>query len=431
MRLEVTESMAELSRDAQAAPPSGLAASAATPVHGTRRWMYGGLVVLCLLAVALYAWRRATGAQVQYSTVSASRGPVVQAVLSSGTVNPVITIQVGSYVSGVIQSIACDFNTQVKAGQLCARIDPRPYQVVVDQNAAALGTARAQLVKDRANLAYAKLIDERNRGLLGRGIVSQETADTSSNAYAQARAQVAYDQADVVQHQAQLEAARVNLGYTNIVSPVDGTVVSRNVTQGQTVAASFQTPTLFLIATDLTRMQVDTNVSESDIGRVALGDRAGFTVSSFPEREFTGRVVQVRQAPQTVQNVVTYDVVVGVPNPDLALKPGMTASVRIVTRGVDGVLRVPDQALRYRPSEAAAPHGQSGTPARAHRSMQVWVLADGRPRRVAVTVGLDDDSYAEITGGALREGDSVIVSESAGAAPRGAPAPASMPPPGR
>jgi len=199
-------------------------------------------------------------------------------------------------------------------------------------------------------------------------------------------------------------------------------VVSRNVTQGQTVAASFQTPTLFLIATDLTQMQVDTNVSEADIGRVAAGQAARFTVTAFPDREFSGTVQQVRQAPQSVQNVVTYDVVVAVSNPDLVLKPGMTASMRIVTHRVDDVLRVPDQALHYRPTQQRAGADAAGDravrPAQGERSQRaVWVLRDGQPRRVAVSIGLDDDSDAEISGGTLREGDQVIVSERAGARP--------------
>jgi HlyD family secretion protein len=378
--------------------------------------------VIAAVIVGGYFWQGRADVSPQYATVTAERGTVAPTVVSSGTVNPVITIQVGTYVSGVIESIQCDFNTRVRAGQLCATIDPRPYQVVVDQESASVGTAKAQLEKDRAALAYAKLIYERNADLLHRGIVSQETVDTTKNAYDQAVTQIALDQATITQHEALLKAARINLGYTRIVSPVNGTVVSRNVTQGQTVAASFQTPTLFLIATDLTQMQVDTNVSESDIGRVAVGNQALFTVEAFPDRQFEGQVQQVRQAPQTVQNVVTYDVVVSVPNPGLALKPGMTASMRIVTGRADNALRVPDQALRYNPTGAARKTETAQAPrgGQAHRghAAQVWVLADGQPRRVAVSVGLDDDAYAEITGGDLHEGDAVIVSERAGSAPK-------------
>jgi HlyD family secretion protein len=389
-----------------------------------RRAAVIALAALGLALLAGYLWRHQAGAARHYTTAAVTRGSVAPAVVSSGTVNPITTIQVGTYVSGVIQSILCDFNTQVRAGQLCAKIDPRPYQSTVDQESAALAMARAQLAKDRANLDYARLIDQRNASLLRIGAVSQENADTARNAYDQARAQLALDEATVTQHEARLKAARINLGYTDIVSPVDGTVVSRNVTQGQTVAASFQTPTLFVIATDLTKMQVDTNVSESDIGRVAVGNTTVFTVAAYPQRQFPGTVQQVRQAPQTVQNVVTYDVVVNVPNPGLALRPGMTASIRIVTDRADNVLRVPEQALRYRPTTLAAdPDGASAT---RGRTRQVWVLADGKPRRVPVTTGLDDDAYVQIVAGELREGDRVIVSERADSAGRGTAPPVSV-----
>lgn len=390
---------------------------------------------LALAAAGFYFWHRKETSAPRYFTVAVERGSVVQTVVSSGSVNPVTTIQVGTYVSGVIQEILCDYNTEVKQGQLCARIDPRPYQTIVEQQSAALNTARAQREKAQANLRYAELIHARNTALLQRGIVSQETADTSCNTYMQAKAQLALDQASVAQHEAQLKAARINLDYTNIVSPVDGTVVSRNVTQGQTVAASFQTPTLFLIATDLTEMQVDTNVSESDIGRIAVGDQATFTVSAFPERQYQGRVQQVRQAPLTIQNVVTYDVVIAVSNTDLTLKPGMTASVRIATSRVDNVLRVPGQALRYRPAANVPEQGAADTPAAdasadasqaQNHTGFVWVLADGEARRVPVTLGLEDDRYTEIASG-LREGETVIVSETK-AAPRMRATPSSMVP---
>jgi HlyD family secretion protein len=387
-----------------------------------------GVSAIAAIAFATLVWYGRANTTKAYTTVAVDTGAVAPTVIASGTVNPVTTIQIGTYVSGVIQTLWCDFNTQVHAGQLCAKIDPRPYQTVVDQGLANLATARAQLEKDRANLAFAKLIYERDADLLKRTIVSQETVDTARNAYKQAQSQIALDEATVKQHQAALDAARINLGYTNIVSPVDGTVVSRNVTQGQTVAASFQTPTLFLIATDLTKMQVDTNVSESDIGRVAEGNAATFTVESFPDHPFTGSVTQVRQAPQTVQNVITYDVVVSVANPGLLLKPGMTASMRIVTQRRDKVLRVPDQALRYIPT-ATADGGAAGaakaspnaghTSAHAERQAQVWVLRDGRPQRVPVVIGLDDDSFAEVLKGELHDGDAVIVSEHSGTAARG------------
>jgi HlyD family secretion protein len=373
-------------------------------------------VAVAIVAVALYWWMHRTPAP-HYLTGTVTRGDVMRTVTASGTVNPMTTVQVGTYVSGVLQELHCDFNTQVKAGQLCAKIDPRPYQTVVDQENAALGTARAQLAKDKAALAFAKVIHERDVDLLKRRIVSQETVDTASNALDQAVAQVALDESTIAQRLATLNAAKVNLDYTNIISPVDGTVVSRNVTQGQTVAASFQTPTLFLIATDLTQMQVDTNVSESDIGNVVTGNDALFTVEAYPDQTFTGTVSQVRQAPQSVQNVITYDAVVGVPNPQLLLKPGMTAAVRIVIARHNDVLRVPNQALRFNPPGSARGTGAAGAATKAsddgakkpRPGHAVWKLIDGRPVRVAVEIGLDDDAFTEIVSGALTADDTIIV----------------------
>lgn len=343
------------------------------------------------------------------STVKRALSPtrtVARTVSATGSVNPVLTITVGSYVSGVIQEIDCDFNTVVKKGQLCAKIDPRPYQTVVNQSAADLATAKAQLIKDQANLVYAQLNFKRNQDLLAAAAVSQDAADVARNAFNQAQAQVALDQATIQERQAALDAANVNLGYTNITSPVDGTVVSRNVTIGQTVAASFQTPTLFLIATDLTKMEVDTNVSESDVGALRVGEKATFTVEAYPERIFQGAVVQVRQAPQSVQNVITYDIVIAIDNKNLLLKPGMTATTRIITAERDNVLRVPDQAVRYSPGQERNAAGQVAG------SGHVWVLRNGQPVEQPVKLGLDDDSYTEILGG-LDAGAQVIVGERA------------------
>ncbi len=343
---------------------------------------------------------------------------------ATGTVNPVLTIIVGTYVSGVIQDLSCDYNTKVKTGQVCAKIDPRPYQTVVDQNKANLDAAKAQLEKDKATLAYAQLFYDRMAGLARTNAVSKDSLDSAKSQLDQASAQVGVDEAVIAQRQAQLATAQVNLDYTNIVSPVDGTVVSRNVTMGQTVAASFQTPTLFLIATDLTKMQVDTNVSESDIGGIKDWDKAIFTVDAFPKRSFEGAVAQVRQSPQNLQNVVTYDVVVSVENSDLALKPGMTAATQIIIDQRNDVLRVPSQALRYAPATAGA-RRRSGTSAKTGQAPQarVWVLRDGKPVRVAVTAGLDDDTFTEIVKGELKAGDLVITAEQRDAAKAAVPRP--------
>jgi HlyD family secretion protein len=328
---------------------------------------------------------------------------VIRTVTATGTVNPELTIIVGAAISGIIQELNCDYNTKVKKGQICAKIDPRSYQSVVDQNKAALAVAKAQLEKDKANLTYARLAFGRAATLLPTRAVSQDAYDSAKSTYDQAAAQITFDEATIQQRQAALDAAQVNLDYTNIVSPVEGTVVSRNVTMGQTVASSFQTPTLFLIATDLARMQVDANVSESDIGGIKLGNKATFTVDAYAKRTFEGTVSQVRQSPQTVQNVVTYDIVISVNNSDLTLMPGMTAASRIVIDQRDDVIRVPNQALRYVPKGLAGAI-QSG-------KAQIWVMRDGDPVAVPVVAGLDDDNFTEIVSGDVKPGDLVITAE--------------------
>lgn len=361
------------------------------------------LSLLAVAAVAATWWAMDERGTVRYVTAPVAKGAVTRTVTATGTVNPELTIIVGAAVSGIIQQLYCDYNTRVKKGQVCARIDPRAYQSVVDQNKANLAVAKAQLEKDKANLTYAKLALGRAATLLPTHAVSQDAYDSAKSTYDQAVAQITFDEATVQQRQASLDAAQVNLDYTDIMSPVDGTVVSRNVTMGQTVAASFQTPTLFLIATDLARMQVDANVSESDIGGIKLGNKATFTVDAYAKRTFEGTVSQVRQSPQTVQNVVTYDIVISVSNSDLTLMPGMTAASRIVVDQRDDVIRVPNQALRY------VPKGLSG--AVKSDQAQIWVLRDGKPVSVPVMAGLDDDNFTEIVSGDVKPGDLVVTAE--------------------
>lgn len=385
------------------------------------RW----LVMLGLAAIAAsggIVWWWIQPPPTRFITTPAVKSDVARFVVTTGNVNPVVTVQVGTYVSGPIQAIYCDYETKVKAGQLCAKIDPKTYRVAVDQAKANLASARAQLAKDRASLAYARINYERDRGLLKHGIVSQETVDSDKSLRDQSAAQVKLDEASILQRQAALEGAQVNLSYTNIVSPVDGVVVSRNVNVGQTVAASFQTPTLFVIAQDLTKMQVDTNVSESDIGMVRVGQRATFTVDAYPGKTFTGEVSQVRKAPITVQNVVTYDAVISVANPKLLLFPGMTANARIITEERKNVLAVPLQALHFMPygfsdTRSGAPLGDN----------HVWVLRNDKPVSVPVTVGVKGAAAAQITGGDLKPGEAVIVGEVTGGTRRGSTQPARSP----
>jgi HlyD family secretion protein len=369
-----------------------------------RHWLITGLASLFVVAIAAATWWAfAERITIHYVSAPVVKGAVTRTVTATGTVNPELTIIVGAAVSGVIKELSCDYNTQVKKGQVCARIDPRPYQSVVDQNKAELAVAKAQLEKDKANEAYTKLAFGRYAILIKTNAVSEDVFENARNAHDQAVAQIAFDEATIQLRQASLDAAQVNLDYASIVSPVDGTVVSRNVTMGQTVASSFQTPTLFLIATDLAKMEVDANVSESDVGGIKPGNRATFTVDAYAKRTFEGTVTQVRHSPQTVQNVVTYDIVISVDNSDLALMPGLTAASRIVVDQRDGVTRVPNQALRYVPRNLprATPSGQA----------QVWVLREGQPVAVAVATGLDDDSFTEIVSGDLKPGDLVITAE--------------------
>jgi HlyD family secretion protein len=368
-------------------------------------------VGIAALAAFYLIFLRGGAAATTYVTAKVTRGPIVRSVVATGTVNPVTTVQVGSYVSGPIQAIYADFNSPVKAGQLIAKIDPRPFEVKVAQSTAALANARAQLDKDSADMAYKKITAERDRQLRVANVVSQDTVDSAHSAYLQAQAQVALDRANIQLQQAMLHEAQVNLGYTNIVSPVDGTVVSRNVDVGQTVAASFQTPTLFLIARDLTQMQVDTNVSESDIGNVRIGERAEFHVDAFPDRPFIGSVGQVRQAPITVQNVVTYDVVVNVANPELLLKPGMTADVTIITARRDDVLRVPVEALRFAPRIDGAAQPTSAPPIADTARARVFIQRGGALEALPLKTGLSDGTWVEVLSTNLALGQKVVTDE--------------------
>jgi len=370
-------------------------------------WM---LAIVSFVIVASWYFLTGSTTAPRIITAKVTEGPIVRSVTATGTVNPVITVQVGTYVSGPITAIYADYNAPVKKGQAIAKIDARPYQVTVDIAHATLANSKAQLGKDQADLVYKKVTYERNLALFKADAVSQDVADSAYSAWQMDVAQVKLDQANIQQQTANVAAAEVNLNYTNIVSPVDGTVVSRNVDVGQTVAASFQTPTLFLIAQDLTKMQVDSNVSESDIGYVKAGQKATFRVDAFPDRDFEGSVAQVRQAPITVQNVVTYDVVVSVENPELLLKPGMTANVNVITASKGNVVRVPIDALRFAPlgqppADSAAIDGAPG------QQTRVWVLDNRKVTPVAITTGLSDGTWVEVADGDLQAGERVVTDE--------------------
>lgn len=380
---------------------------------------------------------------IRYRTMAVERGTVVSIVTATGTINPVTTVQVGSQVSGMIESLHADFNSKVKMGDIVARIDPFPYRAKRDQAAANLANAKAAVVKARVDLSQRKRELDRVQALLKQQFVSQNEVDVAITAHEGAVAQLAVAEAAVKQAEAALEAAELDLKYTVIRSPVDGIVISRQVEVGQRVSASFSIPTLFLIAHDLTQMQVDTNVSEADIGGMAAGKEATFTVDAYPGERFQGHVRQIRIAPITIQNVVTYNVVVGVENKDLRLKPGMTANVSIVVDRKDDVLKVPNAALRFIPPKSERVEGNrtgairtsaaDSAPATGFErvrqpsaSKQVWVIgASGEPEAVPIEAGISDGNWTEVVNGGLKDGDEVIVGIES---PRGSRKQESLPP---
>jgi HlyD family secretion protein len=376
-----------------------------------------------LIAVGAIAawWWRGRNPPLHYVTARVTQGDIQRAVNMTGALNPVVTAQVESFVSGNIRSWSCDYNTPVTAGQVCALIDPLPFQVIVDQDTASLHSAMAQLAKDRVAAANQAVIYAFDQKLIDQGIVSRETINADKATLDQNQAQVKLDIANIAQQRALLHGAEVNLGYTKIHSPVNGMVITRYIDVGQTVVSSLSAAPLFLIGKDMHFMQVDTNVSEADVGGVKPGQRAYFTVQSYPNRTFWGSVRQVREGPITVQNVVTYDVVIDVKNDDLALFPGMTADAHIITAERSNVLRVPLPAIRFNPegiSRTARGNRQgredsqgrgSGRSTAAGGRAQLWLLRDGKLVSARVHTGLDDGTLIEVTGEDLKVGDIVVV----------------------
>lgn len=383
--------------------PPGRAGAAppvlAPPAKPVRKTLLIGLTLLLLAAVAAWYWWTTGPPPIQYKTASVDRGPITAIVTATGTLNPVISVQVGSQVSGKVSQLFADFNSVVKKGQVLAQIDQQPFQARVRQARAAVKSAKGNLAKAKNMARQRKLELDRMAALRPQAFVSQADLDLSETNYRDAAANVEVLQAQLDQAEATLASAELDLGFTTIYSPVDGTVVSRNVDVGQTLAAAFQTPILFLIAQDLKRMQVNTNVSESDIGGVAEGTTATFRVDAYPKTFFNGVVTQVRNAPINIQNVVTYDVVITVDNSELKLKPGMTANVTIVTAKKEDPLRVPNGALRFRMPDVPVDR----------KMTKVWRLHEGRMEPIAVNTGIADSLFTEITEGPLREGDAVII----------------------
>jgi HlyD family secretion protein len=364
------------------------------------------LLVVAALAAGAWQWNAQRATNDRYRTAAVTRADVTQSVSANGTLNPVVLVNVGTQVSGTVKKLYVDFNDHVKAGQVLLELDPALLKAQVNQDQANLANAKATLELALANEA-------RNQALWAQDSVAKQVLDTAVQARKSAEAQVA-------QAQATLAKDQTNLDYSVIRSPVSGVVVNRNVDLGQTVAASFQTPTLFQIAQDLSKMQIDSSFAEADIGSIKVGQPVQFTVDAFPDRTFKATVRQVRLNATTQQNVVTYDVVVGVDNPDQILMPGMTAYVNVQVASVKEALVVPNAALRFRPSAASETARAKALERSEGRTGTVYVLDAGRPRAVAVRPGISDGRVTEIAGAGLRAGELVIVGTQE-AAPESAP----------
>jgi HlyD family secretion protein len=399
------------------------------------------VITLFLVGGAGFAyWRMGNSTQeLPYLTVPVSEGNIRQVVSSTGTLQAVTTVIVGSQVSGTIGKLNADFNTKVTKGEVVAELDQSKFKARVDETRANLSAAQASMAKSKVAVEDADRTLKRVKELKQRELVSQSELDAAQTAYDAAKSQLNVAQAQVGQAQAAMNQAAIDLGYTVIRSPVDGMVISRNVDVGQTVAASLSAPTLFTIANDLTKMEVHTNVDEADVGNVSEGQEVTFTVDAHPQRRFRGKVHQVRNAPQIIQNVVTYNAVVRINNKELLLKPGMTANVQFLVSEKEDVLTVPNMALRFRLPEdkneaqdlmrqeqgRAAPRvgqrrtsrgsGSGGGEGRRVRQVKIYVVRDGKAQPVEVQAGITDGSKTEVLDGALNENDLVIIGMSGSA----------------
>lgn len=432
-----------------------------------KRALLALLALVCVVALGYGVYRYTTSARaptVEYRTAPAERKRLVAQITASGTLSARVTVQVGSQVSGRVLEIFVDWNSPVKKGQLIARIDPQLFQASVEQSNASYLSAKAAVTRADLQAFDADRTHTRVTALAAQALAGQAEVDTADTAAKVAHTQVDTAKAALAQAAASLNLARVNLSYTKIVSPIDGVVISRSVDVGQTVAASLSAPVLFTIAEDLRKMQLDTNVAESDVGRLTPGLRASFTVDAYPGSKFDGEIAMIRYAPQTVQNVVTYDAVLAVENPDLRLRPGMTANIAITHQERDNALTVPNAAFRFQPpgADAGRPRGAGGAGSGAspddsasahdggadgeHRrrdggrpdggrpdggwsrdggsggsggsgregrgrssARRLYVLRNGEPVAVDVRTGLTDGTSTEVLSGELNEGELVVL----------------------
>ena len=364
--------------------------------NSDKKYLIGTIVLVVILAIVISNFMKN---RVRYQTAPIKRRTITQVVEASGTINPVNTVSVGSTVSGLISAIYVDFNSKVTKGQLLAEIDPRTFQATVDQNQASMNSAEADLANREAALEMSEKTLRRYRNLYARSFIPKADLDQAEADYKSNLAQVNAAKAKINQTRAQYNQSLVNLNYTKITAPVSGMIISREIDLGQPVAASFQAPELFTIAQDLEKMQIEVNVSEADIGDVKEGQEVTYTLDGYPNSVFNGKVTQVRISPTTVSNVVTYSVIVTVDNKDLKLKPGMTANVSIITAKNEDVLSVPNIALKFTPQ----------TDGKKYKTQGLWVKDGMHIKRIDIQTGASDDSYTEVKGDNIYEGERVLV----------------------
>ena len=341
------------------------------------------------------------------------QGGIVEKITATGIINPISTVNIGTQVSGIIAEIYVDYNSKVNKGQLLALIDPQTFEATVDQRQAALDIAKAELEVTKNDIVYYKKHLDRIKKLNRSQYSTDKELETAQRDYSNAIAQKTLKEAEIKQAEAALKQAKIDLEYTRIISSVDGVVISREVEVGQTVAASFNTPTLFNVAEDLTKMQIEASVVEADIAKVKDGQKVEFSVDSFPDEIFEGVVTQVRNNPITTSNVVTYEVIISIDNRELKLKPGMTANVEIITAEKENVLLVPNKALRFYVTD------ENGE-VRRYKDKGIWIIRRGKPERVSIATGIVDDDFTEVISDQVHAGDTVILEDKKETAKRAA-----------
>lgn len=372
-----------------------------------RKYLIYGIALLAIFGIGYKMLNSSAGGTV-YKTQKIENGDIMESITASGTINPLSTVSVGSQASGRIAEIYVDYNSVVKKGQLLALIDQENAKATVQQREAALEIAKAQVNVEENNIKYYKKALNRISKLNASKYSTEKDLEAAERDYDNAVAQLTLEQAQVKQAQASLNSAQTELSYTEIKAPVDGIVISKAVEVGQTVAASFETPELFSVAEDLTKMQIEASVVEADIAKVKEGQKVRFTVDSYADDYFYGTVTQVRNEATTTSNVVTYTVVIGIDNTDMKLKPGMTANVEIITAEEKDVMLVPNQALRF--------YIDDSDNAKRYKDRGVWIIKNGHPERVTVKIGVSDDDNTQILESTLKIGDEVIVSKELSAA---------------